>query len=193
MNAIATRVLAGIALAMICLAPAWAVPVGWTLNGVTFNDGGTASGSFTYDADTNQFSAINIVTTTGTSVTGATFSFVCQSPCTGLTPNSSNALYLTTSSANDLTGTPGLALSFSPALSNAGGSAAVNGIQGVCSDANCASPAAPSRNISAGTVASVAATVSPTPAVSFTGLLGLGLGIMIVLLLSRKKIYWRRP
>ena len=37
----------------------------WTLSGVTFDDGGTASGSFVYDAVTNTVSSINIVTTAG--------------------------------------------------------------------------------------------------------------------------------
>lgn len=35
----------------------------WTLNDVTFRDGGTATGSFTYDADTNTYSNISILTT----------------------------------------------------------------------------------------------------------------------------------
>ena len=40
-----------------CLAPnAIAFPVTWTLSGATFNDGGTATGSFVYDADTNALS-----------------------------------------------------------------------------------------------------------------------------------------
>lgn len=43
-------------------APAGAVPVTWTLQGVTFNDGGTATGSFVYDADTDIFSGIDITT-----------------------------------------------------------------------------------------------------------------------------------
>jgi hypothetical protein len=40
-----------------CLATsAIAFPVTWTLSGATFGDGGTASGSFVYDADTNTLS-----------------------------------------------------------------------------------------------------------------------------------------
>ncbi len=48
-----------------------AAPVKWTLVDVTFSDGGTASGSFMYDADTNVFSAVDITTISGTLVTGA--------------------------------------------------------------------------------------------------------------------------
>jgi hypothetical protein len=39
-----------------------AAPLVWTLDGITFDDGGAASGQFTYDADTNTYSAISITT-----------------------------------------------------------------------------------------------------------------------------------
>jgi hypothetical protein len=42
-----------------------AAPVHWNLVGVNFDDGATASGSFTYDADTNEFSGVSVVTTDG--------------------------------------------------------------------------------------------------------------------------------
>jgi len=48
---------------------AHATPVVWYLSGVTFNDGGTASGSFTYDADTTTYSAISISTSAGSTIT----------------------------------------------------------------------------------------------------------------------------
>ena len=38
--------------ALVCsTTPAKALPVTWYLNGVVFNDGGTASGSFNFDPD----------------------------------------------------------------------------------------------------------------------------------------------
>ena len=40
-----------------------ATPITWTLNGVAFDDGGTATGSFVYDADTNTYTNIAITTT----------------------------------------------------------------------------------------------------------------------------------
>lgn len=40
-----------------------ATPIMWNLQGVTFDDGGTATGSFVYDADTSTYTAINIQTT----------------------------------------------------------------------------------------------------------------------------------
>ena len=44
---------------------ALADPVIWTLNGVTTANGFTVTGSFTYDANTNTYSAINITSTGG--------------------------------------------------------------------------------------------------------------------------------
>jgi hypothetical protein len=43
--------------------PVNATPIMWNLQGVTFDDGGTATGSFIYDADTSTYSAITIQTT----------------------------------------------------------------------------------------------------------------------------------
>jgi hypothetical protein len=59
-HSIAARLIAGISLLVLCVAGAQAFPVTWTLSGVTFNDGGTASGSFVYDADTNTISTLSI-------------------------------------------------------------------------------------------------------------------------------------
>src|SRR5262245_23815689 len=49
--------------ALLTAAPAVAAPVKWTLQNVVFADGGTATGSYSYDAATNAFSDINVVTT----------------------------------------------------------------------------------------------------------------------------------
>lgn len=53
---------------------AYAIPVTWTLSGVTFDDGGTASGSFDFDAslsDETAYSNISITTTTVGAYTGS--------------------------------------------------------------------------------------------------------------------------
>jgi hypothetical protein len=52
---------------------AQAIPVTWTLSGVTFGDGGTASGSFDFDAslsDETAYSHISITTATVGAFTG---------------------------------------------------------------------------------------------------------------------------
>ena len=57
---------AGLALGMaVAGTPAMAVPVTWDLSGVTFNDGGTASGSFVFNADTDSFVSWSITATAG--------------------------------------------------------------------------------------------------------------------------------
>jgi hypothetical protein len=47
-----------------------AVPVTWTFNDFEFDDGGVATGSFVYDADTNTYSDISVTTTTGSTLDG---------------------------------------------------------------------------------------------------------------------------
>src|SRR5579872_1587874 len=42
---------------------AHAASVVWVLNGINFDDGGTASGTFTYDPVTNLYTNVNITTT----------------------------------------------------------------------------------------------------------------------------------
>jgi hypothetical protein len=61
-------------LAFLCLPSiASADGVTWDLVGVTFDDGGTASGSFVYDAVSNTVSDVNITTSAGTAFGGDTY------------------------------------------------------------------------------------------------------------------------
>lgn len=97
----------------------------WYLNGVQFDDGGTANGSFNFDPDAGTpcstgalpcgvFSDVNITTTDGLTRSGATYQLVCGQDvltCTGVSPNSTQTLNLTTTAA-DQTGMPGFALFF---------------------------------------------------------------------------------
>jgi hypothetical protein len=184
MQIVKCYLLASTLLFLVGSVPALAVPVTWTLSGVTFNDGGVATGSFVYDVDTNQFSAINLVTTTGSLVSGATFSFDCQSPCTGSAPTSVFDLYLTTPPSNNLTGTAALDLVFTPGLSNAGGTVTLQGTQVTCSSATCSGGiSAPIRVTTAGAaVSKSAAAIMPTPTMSFFALLFLGLMLVLCLL-----------
>jgi len=138
--------------AVLCFSPvlALAAPVLYTLTGVTFGDGGTASGSFVYDSATNTYSSINITTTAGTVRTsGATYHFIAGNPNP---PSSSFSLNLTTAFANNQTGLPGLALLFGTALGAAGTSSLVGSQEANCSDAVCSTPVAPMRFTTAGNV-----------------------------------------
>lgn len=96
---------------------ATAVPVQWTLEDVEFDDGGTASGSFIYDADTDTWSSISILTTPGSIFGGASYDSLLVGG------NFDAALYL--SGAPDLTGSPLLQLVFIDPLTNAGGPVAL--------------------------------------------------------------------
>jgi sugar lactone lactonase YvrE len=105
----------------------------WTLSGVTFAGGGTASGSFAYDATSNTFSSINIT------VTGAAFGDATYTALDPGFPSTSTELVAVPSILADFTNTPVLALDFTSPLTNSGGTVALgtsHGIQ-VCSTATC--------------------------------------------------------
>lgn len=53
------------ALAAVLAMPAQATPITWTLNGVTFSDGTSATGSFTIESDSKTWYAFDIVTQDG--------------------------------------------------------------------------------------------------------------------------------
>src|SRR5262245_18040723 len=56
-----------------------ATPMLFTLTGVTFNDGATATGSFAFNPTTGNFGAFHITTTTSLSNTGSTYSSLAGS------------------------------------------------------------------------------------------------------------------
>ena len=94
-----------------------AAAVTWTLSGVTFDDGGTASGSFSYDADLNVYSNISVITTPGSVVTettsyGFTAGFI-DGPFTF-------GVFITQADADSFQ-PPSLLLAFADPLTNAGG------------------------------------------------------------------------
>lgn len=95
---------------------AQATPIKWTFADFSFADGGTAAGSFIYDADTNDYFSISI-TTSGGALTGATY-------------NVDNNAFGFLSTANSMMALTGLPVNlndrvfwmgFSTSLTNAGG------------------------------------------------------------------------
>jgi PEP-CTERM motif len=155
-----------------CATLAHAGAIQWTLQNVTFDDGGTASGTFFYDADTNTYSNIDIVTTAGLpadSFTGTVYLF--------LNPNAvvSGASSLGAVTASLADGSPYLGLSFFPSvLTDAGGTIALSTSSG--GEASCISGClgteAPNRFFTGGDVFSPGAS---TPEPSSMLLFGLGL------------------
>jgi hypothetical protein len=153
-----------------------AVPVTWTLHQVVFQDGATASGSFTYDADTNTYSAINLTTTTGTARTGATYTFVCVAPC-AFPPTGQFVLFLTTSPASDQTGLPVIEVLLEVPLTNAGAKAvSVLMFETDCAVADCSTVVPGAQRIGQGLISSVAA--GPIPTLSEWGMILLVLSLL---------------
>lgn len=95
---------------------AHAVAVTWVLQDVVFDDGGTAFGSFVYDADTNTFSAIDVTTTDGGALGGSHYQFANFEA--GLLDADS---VLLVAAANPGAGTPAFNMNLDQAMTNAGG------------------------------------------------------------------------
>jgi len=163
--------------AVVFSASALAFPKTWTLVGVTFTDGGIAGGSFTYDADTNVYSNINIVTTAGTVLTGATYNFFSN----GFPPSPLGVL-VNASNASDLTGTRAFAPHFI-GLTNVLTSTSVTGLEGTCADATCSAPSGPARFVIAGGALALQTNPIPTLSAPMLALLGvalLGAGLFLL-------------
>jgi hypothetical protein len=202
------RSVCGLGALMLLAAAACASPILWTLNGVILTDGGTVSGTFTFNPDVGipcgsvslcgTYSNVNIVTTNGSSRTGVTYSFICGQSvvsCTGVSPNSTEVLFLTSNVANQ-SGAPALAFFFTgisglppQGLTDSGGIIDVSNSSGnvgtvqeaSCAGAACTSPASPARFSTVGTV-------SATPEPTTWWLLMAGLGLAAIL---RLRALWR--
>ena len=156
---------------------AQASPVQWTLNNVQFNDGGTASGSFTYDADLNLYSSIAMVTTGGSLFSGWFYDGFATDQ-----PQTATQLVARNGTGATFAGTKLFTLRPDSPLTNAGGVrnllAGTTGIvpggsfEVVCAVAGaCAAP--PQRLVVSGTLS---AAVVPVPGA--IALLGSALGAM---------------
>jgi hypothetical protein len=161
---------------------AMAAPTTWFLNGVTFADGGTASGSFVYDASTNTYSAVSISTTPGTTFgSGTTY--------TGLNPGFPSSSTLLVAVPNpalgDFTGTRVLALNFVTPLANGGGTSSLNAIESVCANSGCTTPTTPNRFSTAGNATTTSTTSVPA-------LSNAGLAVLAMLLLGSSVYSLRR-
>jgi hypothetical protein len=141
---------------LLASAKAQAAPVFWTLDGVTFADGATASGSFVFDADTLVYSDIDVTTTDGPVLSGTSYEFEHTT-----FPTAATRLIVADSLPLAI-GVHAMNLTFADALTNAGGVVALSGfgIEGLCTSAFCGG-VDPFRNVAAG---SVRGTPVPEPA-----------------------------
>lgn len=173
---------ARIVLAAIATLTTWssatlASPVQWTLTDVLFEDGGTATGSFVYDADTNAFSSISIATSGGTLSPPATYS--------SLLIGSAGDAALVPATGPNLTGSALLQLIFQFPLTNAGGIVflidpffpTASSFEATCLNAGCTSVDFGRLMVDGGVIGTPITATVPLPAggallVSAIGLLG---------------------
>jgi len=109
--------------------------VTWTFTDVTMADGGTASGSFIYDAADNSVTSIIITTTAGTESSGATYRALDP----GYGPYPFDMAFVIDPSLPDYTGTPALEFETigNVPLTNAGGVIPIDVNEFTCTDAIC--------------------------------------------------------
>lgn len=159
-----------------------AAVVTWTFQNAFWDDGGTITGSFDYDADTDIYSNINITTTDGggtATVFGASYTGTSHSG----SGNTTLVIYSDSSTHPlDAIGEERLDLAFfGPApdydpLTNAGGTYTVDTISAetLCIAGTCGFGEKDDRYISSGTIFGVAAVV-PVPAAAWLFASALGL------------------
>jgi PEP-CTERM motif len=161
--------------------------VTWSLSGVTFFDGGTATGSFVYNADTNTVSSVDIATTAGLAFGGADYTAVDP----GFGPFPDEIVFVTSGSLADYTDTPALDLIFDPGLlTDAGGTIGLNLLseEAPCGNAECSFGGEPFREVAAGDV-TTGAVSTPEPST----LLLLGAGLLGLFFVAKRKGLHAKP
>jgi hypothetical protein len=155
-------------------AAAYAGPLTWTLSGLTFNDGGTAFGTFSYNADTNTFSSIDITTTAGSLMPGGQY-FALSSAALASGPE--DVALISTNNRSQL-----FNFELSSAMTDSGGtipllldplSQATSG-EDTCFVANCTAVIAPFRFSVNGSLSAPTQAGAPEPATAALVLGGLG-------------------
>lgn len=154
-------------------AGAQAAPVTWSLQDVVFEDGGVATGSFVFDADTGVFSEINVTTTMGSVLDGESYDIPL--PVSG--GNEQFLIFANSAGVADFTGFNVIAIQLSDQMTNLGGMIALS-IAGftfeyTCVDSDCLGPADPLRRLSSGYITSEVPAPAALPLFAI-GLAGLG-------------------
>jgi hypothetical protein len=149
-----TRFLQAGLLFLVMVSACSAATLHWQLNGVTFSDTGRVFGGFDFDAATGTYSNINLTTTPGSVLQGSYYS--------SLAPGLSTASTLIGVSTVPIfaTSTLALTLTFSSALTAAGGMVSISGTaqESICSNPACTA-STPERPINSGTASAVSTSV----------------------------------
>ncbi|QMV74453.1 IPTL-CTERM sorting domain-containing protein [Comamonas piscis] len=171
-------------------ATANAVPMQWTVSETTFDDGGTVTGSFVYDADTNIYSNIRLRTTAGTEGSAAEFRTQCTTAyCLASLPE---LLFIASSNQANLSNVPLLDIEPSAPLTNTPETVDLAfGMSFLCSNAECTGIGTGLRVAFSGklTGALYIAPVTPTSVPTSSPI---GLGLMALLLATAAWMYRRR-
>jgi uncharacterized protein (TIGR03437 family) len=159
-----------LAVSFTCGTTVLGVPVTWTLTNATFNDGGTATGTFLFDSETGVVSNWNIVTTAGSVLTAFTYTPTnsqassranggCAAPCVYFVSDATfpNGLQ----PPANFNENRDLDLTFASPLTDAGGKVNINLVSDECLDCD------PYRLFTQG---SVQAAVTPTLSVNTSAL-----------------------
>lgn len=143
-----------------------AVPLTWTLEDVTFVGGGTAMGSFVYDADANLYGSVSIITSVNGDL-GISYS--------STTPLVSSTFvdFIEPAFTGDATGSDRFFFALAATMTNLGGSIALtpDSLEGICSDPQC-DFLNPARFVASGSI-----TATPIPGPSTLALLIGALGM----------------
>ncbi len=154
--------------------PANAAAVTWFLQDWVFNDEATASGSFVFDADTNTYSNISVVTTDGPGPIFNGQSYSLTNPNGG---GNADFFQLVVEALPDLTGEISLRAVWDSSLTNAGGTVAILfAHEAVCPDWECLAGSPTSRSLTSGFISTVPAVPIPAALPLFlSALVGIGL------------------
>jgi hypothetical protein len=156
-----------------------AAPILWTLQDVTFDDAGTATGSFVFDTDASTYSLINVATTAGSVIsTDATYSE--QHP---FYLASGDQFLVMVDALPPGAGTRSLQLPFMTGLTSSGGTVILGGLfnfgEGFCSSAPCqdVSIDLPMRRVATGAVVGTPFDIATIPEPATMVLLTTGLAL----------------